>query len=89
MTDRLDIDTASVFDNLDERQVEFAGEVDGELIRFAVRHDLLEALSGTRPDGDAVALFTRHADPIADAALAALGRDRGVELVVVSENDLA
>lgn len=89
MDDRLSIDDASVFDNLDEQQVEFDGEVDGDLLHFAVRHDVLEALSGERPDGDAVALFLRHVEPIADAALIALGRDRGTELIVVSENDLA
>lgn len=89
MDDRLFIDDATVFDNLDEQQVEFDGEVDGERLRFAVRHDVLEALSGERPDGNAVALFGRHLDPIAGAALAALGHDRGTDLIIVSENDLA
>jgi hypothetical protein len=85
---KLEIDDASVLDNVDERQVEFAGEVDGEEHQFAVQYDLLEALSGDAPDGDAVDSFRRFEDEIADAALAALARgdDRG--LVIVSENDL-
>ena len=88
MADRLDIDDSSIFDNLDEQQVEFSGEVDGESYDFAVLYDVLEALSGDAPDGDAVATFNRFVDPISDAALAALGRDETQELVIVSENDL-
>ncbi len=88
MADRLDIDNSSIFDNLDEQQVEFAGEVDGDEYQFAVQYDVLEALSGDAPDGDAADLFRRFADPIGDAALSALGRDRGREMIVVSENDL-
>ena len=89
MTERLDIDRASIFDNLDERQVEFAGEVDGDEYQFAVQYDVLEALSGDAPDGDAADTFNEFVDPISDAALAALARDRDQALIVVSENDLA
>lgn len=88
MADRLDIDNASVFDNTDERQVEFAAEVDAEEYQFAVQYDLLEALSGDAPDGDAAETFNRFVDPISDAALSALARGPDQALIVVSENDL-
>lgn len=88
MADRLDIDNASIFDNLDEQQVEFAGEVDGDEYQFAVRYDLLEALTGDAPEGDAAETFNRYVDPISDAALVALARDRDQAMIVVSENDL-
>lgn len=88
MADRLDIDNASILDNLDEQQIEFAGEIDGDEYQFAVQYDLLEALSGDAPDGDAVETFNRFIDPITDAALSALARDRDQAVIVVSENDL-
>ena len=88
MVDKIDIDQASILDNDDERQVEFAAEVDGDEYQFAVQYGLLEALSGDPPDGDAVETFNRFQDPIADAALAALSRRRDLDLVIVSENDL-
>ena len=50
---RLDIDNATILDNVDERHVEFAGEVDGDEYQFAVQYDLLEALSGDAPEDDA------------------------------------
>ena len=48
--DKLDIDTASILDNPNERQVEFSGEVDAEELQFAVQYDVLEALSGDAPE---------------------------------------
>lgn len=89
MPDRLDIDTTSIFDNEDEHQVEFAGEVDGDEYQFAVQYDVLEALSGDAPDGDAIDTFNQFVDPISDAALAALARGDDAPVIVVSENDLA
>ena len=89
MAARLDIDDASIFDNVEEQQVEFAGEVDGDEYQFAVQYDVLEALSGDAPEGDAVDIFKRLIDPITDAALSALARDEDQALIVVSENDLA
>ena len=89
MADRLDIDDTSIFDNLDERQVEFTGEVDGDEYQFAVQYDVLEALSGDAPDGDAADTFKLYVDPITDAALSALARDSDQALILVSENDLA
>lgn len=88
MADRLDIDNASLLDNPDEQQVEFAGEVDDEEYQFAVRYDLLEALSGDAPDGDAVDTFNRFVDPITQAALSAIEHDRAQAVIIVSENDL-
>lgn len=88
MAERLIIDDTTILDNLGERQVEFTGEVDGDEYDFAVRYDLLEALSGDAPDGDAVETFNRFVDPISDAALGALARDTDQPVVVVTENDL-
>ncbi|WP_294235979.1 DUF1488 family protein [uncultured Sphingomonas sp.] len=86
--DALTVIADTVEDNASERQVEFVGELDGEEYQFAVQYDLLEALSGDVPDGDAVELFERYADDILEAAQTALGRDMTQSLVVVSENDL-
>ena len=88
MADRLDIDDASIFDNVEEQQVEFAAETDGDEYQFAVQYDVLEALSGDAPEGDALDTFKRFVDPISDAALSALARDQDQTIVVVSENDL-
>ena len=88
MANRLDIDNSSILDNVDERQVEFTGEVDGDEFQFAVQYDLLEALSGDAPDDDAVETFNRFVDPISDAALAALANGRDTGFIVVSENDV-
>lgn len=87
---RLDIDNATILDNLEEQQVEFTAEVDGDDYEFAVQYDVLEALSGDRPDEDenAVDMFNRFIDPITDASLAALARDGDATLIMVSENDL-
>jgi hypothetical protein len=84
----LEIDNNSLLDNIDERQVEFTAEVDGDEQEFAVQYDVLEALSGDAPDGDAIDMFNRFVDAISEAALAALSRGNGTGLVIVSENDL-
>ena len=84
----LTVVSGTVEDNVSDRQVEFVGELDGEEYQFAIQYDLLEALSGDVPEGDAVELFERYSDDILDAALTALGRDMEKSLVVVSENDL-
>lgn len=85
---QLDIDTATLLDNVDERQVEFSAEVDGEEYEFAIQYDVLEALSGDEPDGDAIDTFNRFTDALSDAALSALSRNADADLIVVSENDL-
>ena len=85
---RLEIDNSTILDNIDERQVEFDAEVDGDEYQFAVQYDVLEALTGDAPDDDAVDTFNRYIDPISDAALSALARNSDQALIVVSENDL-
>ena len=85
---QLEIDIATLLDNSDAELVEFSGEVDGDEYEFAVQYDLLEALSGDRPEGDAIDTFNRFIDEISDAALAALGRNADARPVVVSESDL-
>ncbi|MDQ1230893.1 DUF1488 family protein [Sphingomonas sp. SORGH_AS_0879] len=86
--DALTVIKDTVEDNISDRQVEFVGEMEGEEYQFAVQYDLLEALSGDVPDGDAIEMFERYSDDILEAALTALGRDMEQSLVVVSENDL-
>ncbi len=68
--------------------MEFTGEVDGDDYEFAVQYDLLEALSGDRPDGDAIDMFNRFIDQVTDAALAALSRNSDANPIIVSESDL-
>lgn len=85
---QLEIDDTTVFDNLDERQVEFDGEVDGDGYQFAVQYSVLEALTGDQPDGDAEDSFRQHIDTIREAALAALSDGPDRPMIVVSENDL-
>ena len=86
--DRLEISQDTLLDNIDERQVEFTGEVDGDEYEFAVQYDVLEALSGDEPDGDAIDTFNRFSDTITDAALSALARNADAQPIVVSESDL-
>jgi hypothetical protein len=85
---QLDIDISTIFDNLDEHQVEFSGEVDGDDYQFAVKYSVLEAISGEAPDDDAEVTFNQFIDVVRDAALSALSRDSEPEIIVVSENDL-
>ena len=86
--DRLTIDPATLFDNVDTRHVEFAAEVDGERRAFAASYDLLRALSGDDPGERAVAVAQRVMNDLAKAAARALARDPDQALVIVSENDL-
>jgi hypothetical protein len=86
--DRLEIDNNTLLDNIDERQVEFTAEADGDDYDFAVQYDVLEALSGDAPDGDALDTFNRFSDTIVDAALSALARNADAVPIVVSESDL-
>ncbi|WP_294251047.1 DUF1488 family protein [uncultured Sphingomonas sp.] len=86
--EQLEIDDTTLFDNLDDRQVEFDGRVDGESYQFAVQYSVIEALSGSKPDGDAEESFRRYREPIAQAALAALANGPDRSIIVISENDL-
>lgn len=85
---QLDIDISTIFDNIDEHQVEFSGEVDGDEYEFAVKYSVLEAVSGEAPDDNAEVLFNQFIDVIRDASLAALSRDGDAPVIIVSENDL-
>ncbi|MBC9030850.1 DUF1488 family protein [Sphingomonas sp. JC676] len=85
---QLEIDNSTVFDNVDERQVEFDGEVDGEEYQFAVQYSVLTALTGDQPDGDAESSFRQHIDTIRDAGLAALSNGPDRPTIVISESDL-
>lgn len=85
---QLDIDTNSLLDNIDAELVEFTAEADGDDYEFAVQYDLLEALSGDRPDGDAIDMFNRFIDQVSEAALSALSRNSDATPIVVSESDL-
>lgn len=86
--DRLDIDLQTLEDNGELRQVEFEAEASEERYQFAVQYDVLEALSGMSPEGEAIAVFKDHADEIAYAGVVALARDPDQDIVVISENDL-
>lgn len=85
---QIEIDDSTLLDNIDAEQVEFTAEVDGDDYDFVVQYDLLEALSGDRPEGDAIDTFNRFVDQISDAALSALSRNSDANPVIVSENDL-
>jgi len=86
--DRLTIDTATVFDNVDDRRVEFAADIGDQRRAFAAQYDLLEALGAEVPDDRAVAVFRKHVDTISAIGAKALARNEDEELVVISENDL-
>lgn len=86
--DRVTIDRATVADNPGDRQVEFDGEASGEVYPFALRYEVLEALSGQQVLDNPVALFGQHADRIERIAAEALARNSDVERVIVSGNDL-
>ena len=85
---QLEIDTNTILDNIDAELVEFTAEVDGDDYEFAVQYDLLEALSGDRPDGDGADMLNRFIDQVSDAALSALSRNSDAVPSVVSEADL-
>lgn len=86
--DHITIDPATVFDNVGDRQIEFSGDASGERYAFALRYDVLEALSGGVPDRP-LPVFHRHLARIQAMAAVALARDADQEMVVISENDLS
>lgn len=85
---QIEIDDSTILDNIDAEQVEFTADVDGDDYDFVVQYDLLEALSGDRPDGDAIDMFNRFIDSVSEAALSALSRNSDANPIIVSENDL-
>lgn len=86
--DKVTIDRATVADNPGDRQVEFDGEASGEVYPFALRYEVLEALSGQQQLDNPVLLFGQHSDRIEQIAVKALARNSDVERVIVSGNDL-
>lgn len=86
--DRITIDAETVFDNIGDRQVDFSGVAGEDRYDLAVQYDVLEALSGQAPDGDAAALFGLHISEIERAAGRALARGSGIGRTIVSGNDL-
>jgi hypothetical protein len=88
MASRLQIDQASVTDNDVARQVEFAGEIDGDEYDFAVKYAVLKELSGDEPEEDALELFERFSDEILDVCAELAMKLTGSNVVIVDENDL-
>ena len=88
MASRLDIDQASVTDNEVARQVEFTAEIDGDERDFAVKYSVLKELSGDEPEDDALELFERFSDEIADMCADAAEQQPKADVVTVDESDL-
>ncbi|MGH6616353.1 hypothetical protein [Sphingomonas sp.] len=86
--DKMDVDMSTVLDNVHEELVEFSAEVDGDDYEFGVQYAVLEALSGDAPEDDAVDMFNRFSDAIAEAGLVALARNSDPAMIIISENDL-
>ena len=88
MPNSLKIDQASLVDNELEKQVEFTAEVDGDDRDFAVKYAVLKELSGDEPEDDALELFERFSDEIAEACVEVAARRPSADLVVINESDL-
>ncbi len=86
--ERLTIDSATIFDNIEERRVEFSASISGDSYDFALLYDVLEALTGQHPVTDPVALFRMQSDAIERIGIKALARDPDRDRVIISENDL-
>lgn len=87
--DKMDVVRSSILDNVHEGLIEFMAEVDGDEYQFGVQYSVIEALSGDRPEEDnAMELFNRFEDAIAEAGLVALARNSDPVMIVISENDL-
>ena len=88
MASRLQIDQASLTDNDVARQIEFAGEIDGDEHDFAVKYEVLKELSGDEPENDALELFERFSDEILDVCVDVAMKRPGASMVIVDEDDL-
>ncbi len=88
MANTLEIDQSSIVDNDIQKQIEFAGEFDGDEYDFAVKYAVLKELSGDEPEDDGVEQFNRFNDDIIEACLAAIERNPSATTIVVDENDL-
>lgn len=87
MASRLEIDQASITDNDVAKQVEFTAEIDGDDRDFAVKYDVLKELSGDEPEDDALELFERFNDEIADMCAEAATRQPNADVVTIDESD--
>ncbi len=85
---RLAIDQASLTDNDIARQIEFTAELDGDERDFAVKYAVLKELSGDEPDADALELFERFGDEIADVCVDAALQRPSANVVIIDEGDL-
>ena len=88
MASRLEIDQASVTDNDVARQIEFTAEIDGDERDFAVKYGVLKELSGDEPEDDALELFERFGDEIAELCADAAEQQPTANVVTVDESDL-
>ena len=88
MATKFEIDQASIIDNDVEKQVEFTAEVDGDERDFAVKYAVLKELSGDEPEDDALEMFERFSDEIADAAPGAANRQPSANVVIIDASDL-
>lgn len=81
---------ATVFDNPDDRRVEFDAEGSGDLYPFAVSYRVLEALSATNPEQEQspAAWVMFYEGRIAAAAAKALARGQGTDRTVIDESDI-
>lgn len=86
--DRVTIDWSTLLDNIGDRQVEFSGEASGDRYDFAVKYDVIEALTARIPDGDAATMALAHRETLERAAGRALARFDGIGRTMVSGNDL-
>ena len=86
--DRLTIDHTTIFDNVDERRVEFAASISGETYDFALLYDVLEAMTGQRNLTEPVALVMAEQPAIERIGVKALARDSDRDRIIISENDL-
>ena len=88
MASRLEIDQSSITDNDVARQVEFTAEIDGDERDFAVKYAVLKELSGDEPEEDALEMFERFSDEIADVCVEAAAQRPSADVVIIDEGDL-
>ena len=88
MARRLEIDQASLTDNDVARQIEFTAEIDGDEREFAVRYGVLKELSGDEPEDDALELFERFSDEIAEMCADVAEQQPSANVVTIDEGDL-
>jgi len=88
MASSLEIDQASITDNDVARQIEFTAEIDGDERDFAVKYAVLKELSGDEPEDDALEMFERFSDEIAEVCAEAAAERPTANVVIVDEGDL-